>query len=150
VWTHPLKPEEMFEIEENLKREREKEKKNQKKKDKAEKKDKTKENNKEKEEEAAKKEKEKEKFREEIMKKINRNQGESEIRKKMVSQFLEWIFNYVLIPLLRSNFYITESGPYKKRIFYYNHQIWNGIKHQAFSNIQSNSQFTHQSLVTSH
>ena len=38
-----------------------------------------------------------------------------------------WIMNGMLIPILRGYFYVTESGPYRNRVFYYRKSVWQVI-----------------------
>jgi hypothetical protein len=33
--------------------------------------------------------------------------------------FLFWLYDSLIISLLRNNFYITETSPHKSRVFYY-------------------------------
>lgn len=40
-------------------------------------------------------------------------------RRKLMHDFLFWIYDGFIIPLLRNNFYITETSPHKSRVFYY-------------------------------
>ncbi|KGY14464.1 hypothetical protein PABG_12677 [Paracoccidioides brasiliensis Pb03] len=50
----------------------------------------------------------------------------SDIRKR-TEIFLEvvyYIFDSLLIPLIRSNFYVTESSIHRNRLFYFRHDIW--------------------------
>jgi hypothetical protein len=30
-----------------------------------------------------------------------------------------WVLTQLVIPLLRNNFYVTESEPYRQQVFYY-------------------------------
>ena len=43
------------------------------------------------------------------------------------AKFLYFIFNELLIQLIRSTFYITDSEIYKNRVLYYNKLIWSHI-----------------------
>ncbi|EEH04418.1 telomerase reverse transcriptase [Histoplasma capsulatum G186AR] len=50
----------------------------------------------------------------------------SDIRKRteIYLEFVYYIFDSILIPLIRSNFYVTESGVHRNRLFYFRHDIW--------------------------
>lgn len=37
----------------------------------------------------------------------------------MAAKWLQWYFANFIVPLLRANFYITESEAYRYKIFYY-------------------------------
>ncbi|PGH05494.1 hypothetical protein AJ79_06801 [Helicocarpus griseus UAMH5409] len=50
----------------------------------------------------------------------------SDIRKRteMFLEFVYYIFDSLLIPLIRSNFYVTESSVHRNRLFYFRHDVW--------------------------
>lgn len=47
-----------------------------------------------------------------------------EKRREIFLEFVYWIFDSFLIPLLRSNFHITESNIHRHRLFYFRHDVW--------------------------
>lgn len=49
--------------------------------------------------------------------KIPSNQAQHQQR--MAAKWLQWYFTNFIAPLLRANFYVTESEVYRYRIFYY-------------------------------
>ncbi|KAI9890005.1 MAG: hypothetical protein M1814_004521 [Vezdaea aestivalis] len=58
-------------------------------------------------------------------------------RREIFLEFLHFIFESITIPLLRTNFYITESQIHgKNRLFFYRHDIWQQISEPAISTIQ--------------
>ncbi|KGQ00641.1 hypothetical protein PAAG_12683 [Paracoccidioides lutzii Pb01] len=50
----------------------------------------------------------------------------SDIRKRteIFFEVVYYIFDSLLIPLIRSNFYVTESSIHRNRLFYFRHDIW--------------------------
>lgn len=48
-----------------------------------------------------------------------------------VSNVFLWMFNGFVVPLLRSCFYITETGCHKNKLFYYRKQTWRVILHEG-------------------
>ena len=64
-------------------------------------------------------------------------------RREILHEFLYYLFDSILIPLVRSNFHVTESTHYKNRIFYFRHDVWKAltepvltrIKHSMFEEI---------------
>jgi telomerase reverse transcriptase len=68
-------------------------------------------------------------------------------RKNLFYEFATWMVNDFLIPLIRTSFYITETGPYKNTILYNLHltdsyfrqDVWNGLTAPAFSKLTTDS-----------
>ncbi|KAK6206005.1 Telomerase reverse transcriptase [Pestalotiopsis sp. IQ-011] len=61
--------------------------------------------------------------------------SQSDIRKRteLFYEFLYYVFDSILIPLLRSNFYITESNMDKYRLFYFRHDVWRYVAEPAMA-----------------
>ena len=45
-------------------------------------------------------------------------------RRELLHEFHYYIFDSILIPLIRSNFHVTESNVHGNRLFYFRHDIW--------------------------
>ena len=45
-------------------------------------------------------------------------------RLEMLQELTYYIFDSILIPLLRANFYITESSAHQHRLFFFRHDVW--------------------------
>jgi telomerase reverse transcriptase len=54
-------------------------------------------------------------------------------RTELFYEFLYYVFDSILIPLLRSNFYITESNTDKYRLFYFRHDVWRYVAEPAMA-----------------
>ncbi|CAI4216742.1 unnamed protein product [Parascedosporium putredinis] len=52
-------------------------------------------------------------------------------RTEIFLEFLYYVFDSLLIPLIRSNFYVTDSGKHKNRLFYFRHDVWRRIAEPA-------------------
>lgn len=52
-------------------------------------------------------------------------------------EFLYWLFNSFLVPLLRSHFYATEVSGGANRIVYYRHDVWVALTEPAFDEFKS-------------
>eukprot|EP00842_Homolaphlyctis_polyrhiza_P004059 jgi/Hompol1/4654/HPOL_001517-RA len=63
---------------------------------------------------------------------------ETEKRREMMLEFLYWLFTGVIIPLVKTNFYATETAPFKNRILYFRHQDWNRICFPIYVSIKQN------------
>lgn len=45
-------------------------------------------------------------------------------RKEIYLEFVYYIFDSLLIPLIRSNFHVTESNTHRNRLFFFRHDVW--------------------------
>jgi telomerase reverse transcriptase len=52
-------------------------------------------------------------------------------RLELLNEFLYFLIDSFLIPLIRSNFYVTESNTDKYRIFFFRHDIWRSLVEPA-------------------
>lgn len=50
-----------------------------------------------------------------------------EKRKEIFHEFVYWVFDSFLIPLIRTNFYVTESNTHRHRLFYFRHDVWRAL-----------------------
>lgn len=59
-------------------------------------------------------------------------------RYEIFHEALYYFFDSLLIPLIRSNFYVTESNTHRYRVFYFRHDIWRRIAEPAFAELKIN------------
>ncbi|KAJ0300652.1 hypothetical protein COL516b_008223 [Colletotrichum fioriniae] len=59
-------------------------------------------------------------------------------RREIMNEFLYYIFDSLLIPLLRSNFYITESSSHRYRLFFFRHDVWRYVAEPAMATLRTN------------
>jgi telomerase reverse transcriptase len=57
-------------------------------------------------------------------------------RTEIFSEFLYYVFDSFLIPLIRSNFYVTESNVHRYRLFFFRHDIWRYIAEPAIASLK--------------
>eukprot|EP00850_Spirogloea_muscicola_P007663 SM000039S14493 [mRNA] locus=s39:396784:403749:- [translate_table: standard] len=50
--------------------------------------------------------------------------GVSIQRQKLLQDWIFWVFNLLVIPLIRSHFYVTESETHRQLVFYYRKPVW--------------------------
>ncbi|KAK2803650.1 hypothetical protein FQN51_003412 [Onygenales sp. PD_10] len=62
----------------------------------------------------------------------------SDIRKRteIFLEFIYYIFDSLLIPLTRSNFYVTESGVHRNRLFYFRHDVWRTLAEPSIAQLK--------------
>jgi hypothetical protein len=51
-------------------------------------------------------------------------------------RFLVWIFEQLILPLLSTTFYITETMPHRNRVFYYRREIWSRVFSLGFDSLK--------------
>ncbi|KAM0282493.1 hypothetical protein ACHAQH_003007 [Verticillium albo-atrum] len=59
-------------------------------------------------------------------------------RLEILNDFLYYVFDSLLIPLLRSNFYITESSVHRYKLFFFRHDIWRYVAELAMAELKVN------------
>ncbi|KAL5391507.1 hypothetical protein DPSP01_001371 [Paraphaeosphaeria sporulosa] len=59
-------------------------------------------------------------------------------RREILLEFVYWVFDSFLIPLIRSNFHVTESNVHRNRLFYFRHDVWRMLAEPSLSNLRFN------------
>ena len=57
-------------------------------------------------------------------------------RTELLHEFVYYIFDSLLIPLLRANFYVTESQTHRNRLFYFRQDVWRNLIEKPFENLK--------------
>ena len=57
-------------------------------------------------------------------------------RKEIFLEFLYYVFDSLLIPLIRSNFHVTESNVHQNRLFFFRHDVWQALTEPAMANFK--------------
>ncbi|KAG9304023.1 hypothetical protein G9A89_005933 [Geosiphon pyriformis] len=60
-------------------------------------------------------------------------------RKAIISEFLKWTFEGLLIPLLRTNFYITDIQNDGHRVYYFRQDIWHKVSDIEIAHFLNNN-----------
>ncbi|KTW32040.1 telomerase reverse transcriptase [Pneumocystis jirovecii RU7] len=58
-------------------------------------------------------------------------------RVSIFSELVYWTFDSLLIPLIRSHFYVTESSVYRNKVLYFRHDVWKSLSEPQISRIKS-------------
>ncbi|TID27305.1 telomerase reverse transcriptase [Venturia nashicola] len=61
-----------------------------------------------------------------------------EKRKEVLAEFVYYLFDSFLMPLVRSNFHVTESGAHRNRLFYFRQDVWQKISEPAMAELKDN------------
>lgn len=69
------------------------------------------------------------------------NPSVSDMRKRteILQELVFYVFDSLLIPLLRSNFYITESGIHRNRLLFYRHDVWERLCQPTIASLRLGS-----------
>jgi telomerase reverse transcriptase len=59
-------------------------------------------------------------------------------RLEILDEFLYYVFDSILIPLIRSNFYVTESNTHRNKLFFFRHDIWRHVAEPAMAALRVN------------
>lgn len=60
-------------------------------------------------------------------------------RREIFMEFVYWVFDSFLIPLVRSNFHVTESNAHRNRLFYFRHDVWRMLTEPSLLGLRVNT-----------
>ena len=66
------------------------------------------------------------------------SQSDTLKRLELFQELLYYVFDSLLIPLIRCNFHVTESSVHRYRIFFFRHDVWKSIAEPAMLRIKHN------------
>ncbi len=66
------------------------------------------------------------------------SQSDTRKRTEIFYEFLYYLFDSFLIPLIRSNFYVTESSVDRYRLFFFRHDVWRYVAEPAMAVLKIN------------
>jgi len=55
---------------------------------------------------------------------VNMAKSDFQKRTELLAEFMYWIFDSYIIPLIRTNFYVTESNHDKNKLYYFRQDSW--------------------------
>jgi telomerase reverse transcriptase len=53
-----------------------------------------------------------------------------------LSEFVYYVFDSLLIPLIRSNFHVTETNIHRNRLFFFRHNVWRSLSEPALTTLK--------------
>ncbi|KAM5356019.1 hypothetical protein ACJ41O_002665 [Fusarium nematophilum] len=65
------------------------------------------------------------------------SQTDNAKRHEIFNELLYFVFDSLLIPLIRNNFYVTESNTHRYQIFYFRHEVWKHIAEPAMAALKA-------------
>ena len=64
------------------------------------------------------------------------SKSDVEKRREILLEFLYYVFDSILIPLIRSNFHVTQSSAHGNRLFFFRHDVWRMFTEPAITSIK--------------
>ena len=64
------------------------------------------------------------------------SQSDFRRRKEVFLELLYYIFDSIVIPLIRSNFHVTESNAHRNRLFFFRHDLWRACTEPSLTTIK--------------
>jgi telomerase reverse transcriptase len=64
------------------------------------------------------------------------SQTDTNKRWEILHEFIYYVFDSILIPLIRTNFHVTESV-HKYRLFYFRHDVWRSLAEPALAKLKA-------------
>ena len=61
---------------------------------------------------------------------------EGEKRRQLFAEFIYYIFDSLVIPLIRSNFHVTESSVHRNRLFFFRHDVWRALSEPILTSLR--------------
>ncbi|CAK7222169.1 Telomerase reverse transcriptase [Sporothrix eucalyptigena] len=65
------------------------------------------------------------------------SQTDMQKRQEIYAEFLYFLFDGLLIPVIANNFYVTESSTHRNQIFYFRQDVWRSISEPAMAVLKS-------------
>lgn len=66
------------------------------------------------------------------------SQSDMNKRCEIFHEFLYYVFDSLLVPLVRGSFYVTESNTHRYEVFYFRHDVWRLIAKSAMAELRGN------------
>jgi telomerase reverse transcriptase len=57
-------------------------------------------------------------------------------RREVLLEFVYYLFDSILIPLIRANFHVTESNSHRNRLFFFRHDVWRVLTEPSLNAIR--------------
>ncbi len=69
----------------------------------------------------------------------NQRMSKTDLRKRseILHEFLYYLVDSLLIPLIRSNFYVTESNTHRYRVLFFRHDVWRYVAEPAMAALKT-------------
>ncbi|BBN17278.1 telomerase reverse transcriptase [Marchantia polymorpha subsp. ruderalis] len=67
--------------------------------------------------------------------KVSSSSGERSLQQKKLVLWLYWLFTSLVVPLIRSHFYVTEIENHRQNVFYYRKPVWAKLRNIALKDL---------------
>lgn len=58
-------------------------------------------------------------------------------RTELLHEFIYFLYDSIVIPLIRTSFYVTESQIHRNRLFFFRHDVWRQLTEQPLTDLKS-------------
>lgn len=58
-------------------------------------------------------------------------------RQEIVAELVYYLFDSFIIPLIRSNFHVTESGVHRNQLFFFRHDVWKAMAEPSLTSLKN-------------
>lgn len=58
-------------------------------------------------------------------------------RTELLQEFVYFLFDTIVTPLLRTNFYVTESQTHRNRLFFFRHDVWRRLTEKPLAELKN-------------
>ena len=65
------------------------------------------------------------------------SQSDTKKRLELFYEFVYYMFDSILIPLIRAHFYVTESNVHRYRLFFFRHDVWRSLTEPALATLKA-------------
>ena len=65
------------------------------------------------------------------------SQSDLNKRIEIFQEFLYYVFDSILVPLIRAHFHVTESNVHRNRLFFFRHDVWRSLAEPAIASLNS-------------
>ncbi|KAM3066909.1 Telomerase reverse transcriptase [Clarireedia jacksonii] len=69
---------------------------------------------------------------------VNQKLSQTDLSKcrEIFLEFLYYLFDSIIIPLVRAHFYVTETNVHRQRLFFFRHDIWRSLAEPALASLK--------------
>lgn len=65
------------------------------------------------------------------------SQTDHQKRLQLLTEFIYYLFDSILIPLIRTNFHVTESSGNRSQLFFFRHDVWRSLSEPALASLKT-------------
>lgn len=67
---------------------------------------------------------------------VRPSQSDTQKRLELCLEFIYYVFDSLLIPLIRTNFHVTESNVHRYKLFFFRHDVWRSLTEPVMATLK--------------